>query len=73
MNAFELVEPSSLDEALGFLDPDDPAVRPIAGGTALMLVTLLTPGWCASWAGVWPTMTSNELGEGSAAPPIVPT
>ena len=38
MNAFELVEPSSLGEALGLLDPDDSAVRPIAGGTALMLM-----------------------------------
>jgi carbon-monoxide dehydrogenase medium subunit len=38
MNAFELVEPSSLGEAMGLLDPDDPAVRPIAGGTALMLM-----------------------------------
>ena len=38
MTAFELVEPSSLGEALGLLDPDDPAVRPIAGGTALMLM-----------------------------------
>src|SRR5437588_5749393 len=38
MTAFELVEPSSLDEALRLLDPDDPAVRPIAGGTALMLM-----------------------------------
>ena len=38
MTAFELVEPSSLDEALELLDPDDPAVRPIAGGTALMLM-----------------------------------
>ncbi len=38
MTAFELVEPSSLGEALGLLDPDDPAVRPITGGTALMLM-----------------------------------
>jgi carbon-monoxide dehydrogenase medium subunit len=37
MIPFELVEPNSLSEALGLLDPDDPAVRPIAGGTALML------------------------------------
>ena len=35
MTAFELVEPSSLGEALGLLDPNDPAVRPIAGGNAL--------------------------------------
>jgi carbon-monoxide dehydrogenase medium subunit len=38
MTAFELLEPSSLGEALGLLDPDDPAVRPIAGGTALTLM-----------------------------------
>lgn len=35
---FDLVEPSSLSEALSLLDPDDPAVRPLAGGTALMLL-----------------------------------
>jgi aerobic carbon-monoxide dehydrogenase medium subunit len=35
---FDLVEPSSLREALALLDPDDPAVRPLAGGTALMLL-----------------------------------
>jgi carbon-monoxide dehydrogenase medium subunit len=38
MSPFELVEPSSLAEALALLDPDDPDVRPIAGGTALMLM-----------------------------------
>jgi carbon-monoxide dehydrogenase medium subunit len=35
---FELMEPETLDEAVGLLDPDDAAVRPIAGGTALMLM-----------------------------------
>jgi aerobic carbon-monoxide dehydrogenase medium subunit len=35
---FELVEPPSLREALQLLDPDDPSVRPLAGGTALMLL-----------------------------------
>jgi aerobic carbon-monoxide dehydrogenase medium subunit len=35
---FELVEPSSLAEAVRLLDADDPTVRPIAGGTALMLM-----------------------------------
>src|SRR5262249_11769436 len=35
---FEPVEPASLDEAIALLDPDDPTVRPIAGGTALMLM-----------------------------------
>jgi aerobic carbon-monoxide dehydrogenase medium subunit len=38
MTPFELLEPSSLHEAIGLLDPDDPTVRPIAGGTALMLM-----------------------------------
>jgi aerobic carbon-monoxide dehydrogenase medium subunit len=38
MTPFELAEPASLKEALALLDPDDPTVRPIAGGTALMLM-----------------------------------
>jgi aerobic carbon-monoxide dehydrogenase medium subunit len=35
---FELHEPTSLSEAIALLDPDDASVRPIAGGTALMLM-----------------------------------
>jgi carbon-monoxide dehydrogenase medium subunit len=38
MIPFELAEPQSLRDAIGLLDPDDPSVRPIAGGTALMLM-----------------------------------
>ncbi|MGH9252979.1 MAG: FAD binding domain-containing protein [Vicinamibacterales bacterium] len=38
MTPFDLREPRSLPEALALLDPHDPAVRPIAGGTALMLM-----------------------------------
>jgi len=38
MTPFDLVEPRSLRDAAGLLDPDDPSVRPIAGGTALMLM-----------------------------------
>ncbi len=38
MTPFELVEPGSLKEAIALVDPDDPDVRPIAGGTALMLM-----------------------------------
>ena len=38
MTPFELAEPASLGEAIKLLDPDDPSVRPIAGGTALMLM-----------------------------------
>jgi len=33
-----MVEPTSLTEALSLLDPQDPTVRPVAGGTALMLM-----------------------------------
>jgi carbon-monoxide dehydrogenase medium subunit len=38
MTPFELVEPPTLREAAGALDPNDPATRAIAGGTALMLM-----------------------------------
>jgi len=38
MTPFELLEPDGLEEALSLLDPEDPTVRPIAGGTALMLM-----------------------------------
>jgi carbon-monoxide dehydrogenase medium subunit len=38
MTPFELLEPASLSEAIGLLDPEDTSVRPIAGGTALMLM-----------------------------------
>jgi carbon-monoxide dehydrogenase medium subunit len=35
---FDLDEPTSLKEAIALIDPDDPDVRAIAGGTALMLM-----------------------------------
>jgi aerobic carbon-monoxide dehydrogenase medium subunit len=38
MTPFELAEPHTLSEAIALLDRDDPAIRPIAGGTALMLM-----------------------------------
>jgi carbon-monoxide dehydrogenase medium subunit len=38
MIPFELAEPTSLAAAIKLLNPDDPMVRPIAGGTALMLM-----------------------------------
>lgn len=38
MIPFEMAEPRSLDEALALLDPDEPTIRPVAGGTALMLM-----------------------------------
>ncbi|HEV8023145.1 MAG TPA: FAD binding domain-containing protein, partial [Candidatus Lustribacter sp.] len=36
--SFDLLEPATLDEAVGLLDADDTAVRAIAGGTALSLL-----------------------------------
>jgi carbon-monoxide dehydrogenase medium subunit len=36
--SFELVEPTTLDEALGYLDPDDASIRAVSGGTALSLM-----------------------------------
>jgi carbon-monoxide dehydrogenase medium subunit len=38
MIRFELAEPTSLAAAIRLLDPDDETIRPIAGGTALMLM-----------------------------------
>jgi carbon-monoxide dehydrogenase medium subunit len=38
MIPFDLAEPTSLAAAIKLLDPDDATIRPIAGGTALMLM-----------------------------------
>ncbi|MGB6538048.1 MAG: FAD binding domain-containing protein [Xanthobacteraceae bacterium] len=38
MTPFAMADPTSLEEALSLLDPQEPTVRPIAGGTALMLM-----------------------------------
>jgi carbon-monoxide dehydrogenase medium subunit len=38
MSPFELLEPASLEEAVRALEGGDPSVRPIAGGTALVLM-----------------------------------
>jgi carbon-monoxide dehydrogenase medium subunit len=38
MASFELAQPFTLDEALGLLDHDEPSIRPMGGGTALMLM-----------------------------------
>ena len=38
MSPFEWQRPASLAEAMALLGPDDPSVRPLSGGTALMLM-----------------------------------
>jgi carbon-monoxide dehydrogenase medium subunit len=61
MTPFELAEPNSLGEALALLDPDDPNVRPIAGGTALMLMMksgLYQPQRLVSLRALGPELTS---------------
>jgi aerobic carbon-monoxide dehydrogenase medium subunit len=35
---FDMVEPASLQEAVALLDPEEPTIRAVAGGTALMLM-----------------------------------
>jgi carbon-monoxide dehydrogenase medium subunit len=41
MSPFELLEPRSLREAAALLDSGEPSVRPVAGGTAVMLMMKL--------------------------------
>lgn len=38
MAPFEYVVPQTFEQAIGLLDPDDPNVRPVGGGTAIMLM-----------------------------------
>lgn len=38
MTPFEIAEPHTLREAVSLLDADDPTIRPLGGGTALMLM-----------------------------------
>jgi aerobic carbon-monoxide dehydrogenase medium subunit len=38
MIPFDMVEPTSLKEAVALLDPQEPTIRAVAGGTALMLM-----------------------------------
>lgn len=57
MIPFDWVEPDSLKEAVSLLDPEDSTVRPIAGGTALMLMMktgFFAPSRLVSLAGIEP-------------------
>src|SRR5579862_2315139 len=38
MIPFEMMQPKSLEEAVSLLDPEEPTIRAVAGGTALMLM-----------------------------------
>jgi carbon-monoxide dehydrogenase medium subunit len=67
MTPFELAEPDTLKEAVALLDPDDPSVRPIAGGTALMLMmkaAVFRPNRLVSLRRIEPRYAAIELAEG---------
>jgi aerobic carbon-monoxide dehydrogenase medium subunit len=69
MPDFELAEPSSVDDALALLDVDDPSVRPIGGGTALMLMMkaqLFSPARLVSLRRLGPPFIGVALSEDGA-------
>lgn len=64
MSPFSLEEPASLAEALQLLDPNDPDVRAIAGGTALMLMmksSLYRPKRLVSLRRLEPSLTGIRV------------
>jgi aerobic carbon-monoxide dehydrogenase medium subunit len=66
MISFELAEPKSLNEAIALLDAEDPEVRPISGGTALMLMMksgVFRPSRLVSLQKVEPDYSRIERGE----------
>jgi carbon-monoxide dehydrogenase medium subunit len=65
MAPFELATPASLQEAIGLLDPEDPDIRPVGGGTAVMLMMkagVLRPTRLVSLRGIEPTYSQLSLG-----------
>lgn len=65
MTPFELLEPASLAKAIDLLNPDDLSTRPIAGGTALMLmmkVGVFKPTRLISLAKIEPQFSRIETG-----------
>lgn len=64
MTPFELQEPSSFAEAVGLLDPEDPTVRAISGGTALLLMMksgVFHPSRLISLRGVEPSFAEIDV------------
>ena len=65
MIPFEIAEPATLKEAVGLLDAEDPTIRPMGGGTALMLMMkagLFVPSCLVSLRRVEPGFRSIEVG-----------
>jgi carbon-monoxide dehydrogenase medium subunit len=68
MTPFELAMPASLREAIALLDPDDATVRPMAGGTALMLMMkagVFRPRLLVSLAKAAPDLARIQVGHNS--------
>jgi len=66
---FDWAEPETLQEAIALLDPDDPTIRPIAGGTALMLMMktgVFTPSRLVSLAKIEPRYFEIGIDAGGA-------
>ncbi|WP_067925052.1 FAD binding domain-containing protein [Alicyclobacillus shizuokensis] len=64
MNPFQLLQPETLEEALSLLNTDDPSVRPVAGGTALMLMMkskVFTPHTLVSLQRLKPSLSGIRL------------
>ena len=69
MTPFELAEPTTLTEAVGLLDADDPTIRPLGGGTALMLMMksgLFTPSVLVSLQKVEDSYREVSAGTGGS-------
>ena len=69
MSPFELVEPRTLREAVALLDTGEPSARPIAGGTAVMLMMkmgVLRPGRLVSLRAIEKRYSSIEAGPDGA-------
>jgi carbon-monoxide dehydrogenase medium subunit len=66
---FDWVEPETLKQAVALLDPEDPTIRPIAGGTALMLMMkagVFTPSRLVSLAKIEPRYFEIGIDAGGA-------
>ncbi|HEY2020121.1 xanthine dehydrogenase family protein subunit M [Paraburkholderia sp.] len=66
MIPFELARPRSLSEAIALLDPEDPDIRPVGGGTAVMLMMkagVLRPTRLVSLGDIEPRYAQLHVGE----------
>lgn len=69
MTPFEWEEPRSLKKAVALLDPEDESIRPVAGGTALMLMMktgVFTPSCLVSLAKIEPKYSQIRVDKSGA-------